>query len=335
MLKEIEAYRPVFDKETLDSIYFGGGTPSLFGPENLCKVLESLPNRNAEAEITLEANPDQLTKEKLRSFRKIGINRLSIGVQSFDDRLLQTLTRTHDADRAAEAVLLAKEEGIHNISIDLMFDLPGQKLDQWKASLNQAISLPVTHLSLYNLTIEPQTLFYRDRDRLSLQMPDEEVSTKMYISAQEIAKEGGFQQYEISAFCREGLASRHNKGYWTGDPFLGIGPSAYSFLGGKRFKNISHLGKYSERLHKGESPVDFSEKLSPVHAKRELLAVRLRLLEGIELLAFEKKWGKLDQETWKTLDRLTEEGLLHDLNGKKALTRQGVLHYDTVAQELI
>lgn len=303
------------------SIYFGGGTPSLLGPEAIAEILSWCEKPE---EVTLEANPENFSTELFQAYKKAGINRLSFGVQSFDDALLKKLSRTHEADEASKAICDAHRIGFENISIDLMYDLPGQTLQMWQHTIQEANALPLSHLSLYNLTFEPHTVFYKKRELLKKTVPDEETSAKMYLTA---IQELNLKQYEISAF---GSPSIHNKGYWTARPFLGFGPSAFSYWEGVRFRNFAHLGKYSKAIHAGLFPVDFEEKLDPEASIRELLAVHLRLLEGVYLNDF-----SLSSETQETIEKLKKEGFLGMTKNRLTLTERGLLFYDLVASEII
>lgn len=323
---------PLMQGKRLVSIYFGGGTPSLFGPDRISQILEWIDNssisRAASLEITLEANPEEMALDLVRRYRDVGINRLSIGVQALDDQLLKQLTRRHSAKEAKAAVGFAEKSGISNISIDLMYDIPGQTLDHWQATLREAIELPITHLSLYNMTIEPDAAFFRRRKAIQLLQPPDEVSRAMYELAREELSQGLFHQYELSAFARAQHQSRHNTGYWTGRPFLGLGPSAFSYWEGRRYRNVASLDRYSAALEAGESPVDFEETLSPEAQTRELFVIRLRLREGVVMRDFEP----LDQSALK---RLKTAGWVREQNGILQLTDEGLLFYDSVASELI
>lgn len=281
------------------SIYFGGGTPSLLGSDNISEILSWLPSA---PEITLEANPESMGEFP-------GINRLSIGVQSFDDEHLKRLGRTHSAAQAIEAI---KSSSIENMSIDLMYDLPNQTLSDWERSLDLAMTLPIKHLSLYNLTIEPHTAFYKWRK--SLQLPTADDSLKMLEMAIEKTT---FERYELSAFAKPGYESQHNLGYWTGRPFIGLGPSAYSYWEGARFRNPPHFHKWRQDV----TTQDSYEKLSPDASKRELLAIGLRLIEGIQ--------SEID------VDDLVEEGLLVREGRLVRLTKRGQFLHDSVAEKIV
>lgn len=337
--RELDLWGERLAGKQLVSIYFGGGTPALFGAERISKLLNKiqsvLPFDPQSIEITLEANPDNITLPLMQSYALAGVNRVSIGIQTLDNTLLTTLGRTHNAQSAINAVHLTSLAGISNISIDLMYDIPGQTMLSWQNTLNQVHNLPASHLSLYNLTIEPHTVFFKYRKTLLKQLPDAESSTEMYLGAVETFKTCGFSQYEISAFARRDNYSRHNVGYWTGRPFLGFGPSAFSYWEGRRFRNIAHLNHYSRMLREGIAPVDFEEELPLVQQRRELLAIGLRLIDGVDLALFEQHFGPLDADTHNTLDQLFREDFITRIHDRIALSPRGILFYDTVATEII
>lgn len=309
----------------LKTIYFGGGTPSLMGPERIKEILEWISPQK-DMEITLEANPENMTADAMKAYAIAGINRVSIGIQTLDNSMLKRLGRLHDAHKAQEAVYTTHAAGIKNISVDLMYDLPGQDLTQWENTLEQVTQLPITHLSLYNLTIEPHTVFFKHRHELEKTLPDEEISLQMYEMAVAKLESAGLRQYEISAFAKPGYHSRHNVGYWTGRPFLGLGPSAFSYWGNRRYRNIANLNKYCQL----DNPVDFQEELPEIARQRELLAIRLRLTEGVDLM----EWN-LDNETQESVDRLQQDKLLEVSNGRLRMTKKGILFYDTIATEIV
>ncbi len=327
-------YRANYNKiegKKIASIYFGGGTPFLFSPERIAKILSWVTNRCSDIEITLEANPDVITKTILKEYKDAGINRLSIGVQSFCDPLLKVLGRTHSSKKAIDSIQYCQDASIDNISIDLMYDLPNQTLQMWNETLSIASKLPITHLSLYNLTIEPHTLFYKKQSLLKKVLPNEDESLKMYQNAIEILTNAGLKQYEISAFAKNHLLSKHNTGYWTNRSFLGFGPSAFSFYEGKRYRNVANQSKYLKAIHSGLTAVDFEEELSKDAALREALTLQLRLLEGVDIDQFKD----LDFKTKSAIEILIENQFLELLSKRLKLTKKGILFYDSVAVELI
>lgn len=278
-------------------------------------------------EITIEANPEEGSEALFSEFLSYGINRLSMGVQSLDDRSLQTLERSHSSKKAKAAILNAAKAGFSNISIDLMYDLPDQTESSWNYTLSQIPPLPIQHLSLYNLTIEPHTSFYKRRKELSF--PPPETSLAFLDTAVEALERTGLKRYEISAFAKPGFESRHNLGYWTGRPFLGFGPSAFSFWEGSRFRNIAHLQRYTRELKEKKTPIDFQEKLPFPQNLKEKFAVQLRLLEGAELPP------DMPSETIQIIHQLIEQEYLIQTGPKIQLSKKGLLFHDTIASEVI
>lgn len=340
--KEWQLHKPLLEGRRIVSIYFGGGTPSLLHEKTIEYILRLIFDEAHlfysiadSCEITLEANPESVSLEKMRALKKLGINRLSIGVQSLDDHQLVLLDRRHLATKAIQALEDSHASGIHNLSIDLMYDIPGQTLDSWQRTVDRAMQLPISHLSLYNLTIEPHTLFFKKRKALQKQLPTPEASVEMLEYATTSCARTGLKRYEISAFAKEGYFSRHNTGYWIGRPFLGLGPSAFSYFQGKRFKNVSSLQKWLSTLHAHQSPIDFEETLSSDAAFRELLAIHLRLLEGIDWTLFTQQHGKVPSGILTTIQDLCQQGLLQQQENIVLLTEKGQLFYDSVAEALI
>ena len=314
--REWKKKKPLLEGKSITSVYFGGGTPSLLGAERIGEILSWI--EPGDIEITLEANPEAFDP---KPFAAAGINRISLGVQSFDDTLLKTLSRTHSAIQATQAIMATKEAGIDNITIDLMYELPGQTLEQWESTVQQALSLPITHLSLYNLTFEPHTVFYKKRETLLQLVPDDEMGLQMLEKAVFCFESAGLKRYEISAFALEGYRSHHNLGYWTGRPFLGFGPSSFSYWEGSRFQNVCNLNRYASQ----EDPTHFSETLPKERQRRELLAIGLRMVEGVP---FQKKFPQ------SPLKRLEREGFL-TIDTHITLTPKGQRFYDHVAAELV
>lgn len=311
------------------SIYFGGGTPSLFGAKAIAALLEVISdqaNVSSDCEVTLEANPEDVSTDLIAGYVQAGVNRVSIGVQSLVDASLQVLGRIHSAKRAIEAIEATFDAGIKNIAIDLMYELPDQTAKSFKKTLVQLDQLPITHLSLYNLTIEPHTPFSKKK----LCLPDQEIGLAMLEDAKECFPKMGLKRYEISAFAKLGFESRHNVGYWTARPFFGLGPSAFSYYQGSRFRNVSHLHRYCRSLKGGKLPVDFSETLIYPQNVCELFVLELRLIRGVVLKRFD-----LPEETLKSIHCFVEEGFLILKQGRISLSEKGLLFYDTVAAEII
>lgn len=331
LLQEWELRLPLIQEHEITSLYFGGGTPSLH-PEAIEAILErsSKLKLHPNIEITVEANPEQITLELIKRLKKAGVNRLSVGIQTLDDPLLQILGRGHTAQEGVAAVHTVAEGGIENITIDLMDELPHQTLESWNRTLTEAVTLPITHLSLYNLTFENNTLFKKNEKQLRAHLPSQESCAKMLEMACSKLEASDLQRYEISAFAKKGYEAVHNTGYWTGRPFLGLGPSAFSFWEGKRFQNICHLKRYSVTLSQGRVPVDFEECLPYPANLHEQLAVHLRLHRGVNLKTF-----PLPPTAKPILEELKKDGFLIQTGEQICLTEKGRLFYDTVAEEII
>jgi oxygen-independent coproporphyrinogen-3 oxidase len=323
---EWESQKGKLQDTQIVSIYFGGGTPTLLDPKAIEEILSWCRTMNLapDCEITIEANPEDVTQEQFALLQSVGINRVSLGVQSLDDRALETLGRTHSAEKAKKAIHMVHAAGIQNISIDLMYELPDQTESSWRYTLDQLEGLPFTHLSLYNLTIEPHTSFSKQK----LKLPAPESSLHFLHMALEKFKQLGLERYEISAFSKSGFKSRHNLGYWHFRPFLGFGPSAFSYWDGARFQNVLSLQRYVRALKEGETPVHFHEKLPPLASRKERLAVGLRCTEGCGV-------EDVPEETVRALESLSEQGLIAQDGARARLTEKGMLFYDSVAAALI
>jgi oxygen-independent coproporphyrinogen III oxidase len=338
LLIEWSLRAPLLKEKTIVSIYFGGGTPSLLSSSHLETILAAFRSRvnlHQDCEITIEANPEHVSLKQMQSFQRIGINRVSLGVQTFDDALLKTLGRTHNSEQAIQAIDCVKQSGIHNISIDLMFELPHQTMQSWERSLQTVQDLPITHLSLYNLVFEQGTLFYKHQKSLSPYLPSEEDNLFMLQKAVSSLESYGLKRYEISAFAKQGYHSRHNTGYWIGRPFLGLGPSAFSYWDNKRSRNVAHLHKYIQSLQEEKLPEDFEETLAFEPRQKELMAVQLRLLEGVSLTDFQNKHGPLSPSLLSILRDIQQKGWAKQNENVFSLTEEGLLFYDSVATEII
>ena len=273
----------------ISTLYFGGGTPSQLDNEEMESVFSAIHRHcvlSPLAEITFEANPDDISQQKVVHLRQLGVNRISLGVQSFDDRRLSFLNRRHTAQQALDAIDLLRAEGVENISIDLIFGLPGQQLADWNKELAQAFELPITHLSAYSLMYEKGTPLHYARERGAVKECDEETSLSMFQMLCTSAQCAGFEQYEISNFARPGYRSRHNSSYWHGIPYLGLGPGAHSYDG----KNCRRVNDYSLRRYmeagRAKTFADVPhtlEKLSADECYDELICTRLRTCEGLSL----------------------------------------------------
>jgi len=290
LLKEIDLQQEYFAGETIETIYIGGGTPSLLSREEVDSILKkiySLFNVLPEAEITLEANPDDINAEKLKDWKESGINRLSIGIQSFFDEDLQWMNRAHNAEQAIGNLQSAIQQ-FSNITIDLIYGTPGLTNERWKQNVERAIALNIPHLSCYALTVEPKTpLDKLIRQHQSPDINPDKQSEQFLLLMQWMAL-AGYEHYEISNFAKPGFRSRHNSSYWQGKKYLGFGPSAHSFDGNARWWNVSNNNQYIESIKKGILPFK-KEKLTAIQKLNEFIMISLRTMEGLDL-------SKIDEE---------------------------------------
>ncbi|MBY0529045.1 MAG: radical SAM family heme chaperone HemW [Rhabdochlamydiaceae bacterium] len=338
LFQEWKLRAPLLQGKRVVSIYFGGGTPSRLTALQISTILSYIrkdAHIASDCEITLEVNPEDASKEFFISLKEMGINRISFGIQSLDDAQLITLDRQHSSHQGIDALDLAYSAGISNLSIDLMYDLPHQTLFSWERTLERVSALPITHLSLYNLTLEPHTVFFKKQAEIKPYLPNPDLSFSLLDTAVARLSSLGLERYEISAFAKAGCHSRHNTGYWTARSFLGLGPSAFSYWEKKRFRNMAHLNRYSESLTQGQFPVDFEEKLGFYEQQKELFAVQLRLVQGVDLIRFEQRHGPLGLDLMKSIDCLVAKEWIDRRGSWVKLTSQGQLFYDSAASELI
>ena len=312
-----------------DTVYFGGGTPSLLEPCEVRRVIDACRDafRLADnGEITLEANPESVTQARLEAYRAAGVNRLSFGVQSFRDEELGRLSRLHDAERAAAAYREARRAGVDNVSLDLMMWLPGQRVDHWLESVEAAIGLGPDHLSLYLLEVYPNAPLRDEmaRSRWS-QAPDEDAAD-MYLTAMERLDAAGYTQYEISNVARPGRHSRHNMKYWTDGEWLGFGCGAHSTRGGVRWKNVSAVEEYVSHVSLGRPVVVDARRLSPDEQVGESLFMALRLTNGVNVDETRARYGVDVWQRWGSeLEPFIEDGCLKRAGERLWLTRRGML----------
>lgn len=316
----------------VDSIYFGGGTPSLLQPPQLARLLEEIAGRTglrADAEITLEANPGSVDHSSLKAFRGAGINRISMGIQSFDDRFLECLGRIHTAEQSRQAFRDARKAGFKNISIDLIHSLPNQSIDQWRSELQHAIKLRPEHISIYGLTVEEGTPFARIYPADSPELADDDLSADMFELADELLTGAGFEHYEIANYARPGYRSQHNSGYWKRDGYLGLGVAAHSFMRegfGIRFSNPDNLNEYRREVMSGELSRVEEHRLTQHEAMAEYMFLGLRLAEGVSLHAFELEFGRSLESVYGSIAAdLVRLGLLFQNEGVLTLTKRGML----------
>jgi oxygen-independent coproporphyrinogen-3 oxidase len=312
----------------LDTLYLGGGTPSRLGAAGVSRLLETLTRRavlSPNAEVTLEANPDDVTPEAARAWREAGVNRLSIGAQSFDDAVLSWMHRTHDAAQIARAVDAARGAGIDDLSVDLIFSLPDSVRRSWQEDLAQALALAPTHVSLYGLTIEPHTPLGRWRERGEVaESPDERYEAEFLVAHETLAA-AGFEHYEVSNFARAGRRARHNSSYWKRVPYVGIGPSAHGFDGADRRWNEPAYPEWRRTLAEGSDPMAGHEVLTREDEAAERVYLGLRTTDGLTLATDEfVRVSSWIEQGWANL---------HDGN-RAVLTPSGWLRLDALAGDL-
>lgn len=328
LLREVEvaAQREPVQPHT---IYFGGGTPSALTEAQLEYLLGGLRDRldlSQLREWEMEANPATIRPSKARLLRELGITRLSLGVQSWDDALLKTLGRVHNAKQAEETFHVLRDAGFDNLNIDLMFSVPGQTLAQWQATLEKTISLQPEHVSSYCLTYEEDTAYFQKLLGGQFKQ-DIEFDAQLFETTMDTLAAAGLTQYEISNYARPGRESLHNQAYWHGADYLGFGPSAFSTQGLRRWKNIPDTAEYTRRMLAGESSVSFEENLTGDQRRGEILAFALRTARGVT---------RDEVSAWSEAVREFEElGLLNEHNGRLALTRRGKLLADSVAEAFV
>lgn len=336
LLLEIEQRKNYLPSSEIDSIYFGGGTPSLYSADDLNRVFEKIEEVfqvNSSAEITLEANPDDLSAEYLKSLKRTSINRLSIGVQSFFDEELKSVNRVHSGKEAIESVKLSQDLGFDNLSLDLIYGIPASTISSWENNLKILEELKPMHLSAYSLTQEPKTAYDVLVKKGKLQAPNDEKAIQQYEILQAFLPQIGMEQYEISNYAKEGKYARHNTSYWQGIPYLGLGPSAHSFNGDSRRWNQAHLAEYIKSANLGT--VNFEEeKLSLVNQWNEWVMMGLRTKWGVNLeeapKEFPKKWFPLFE---LKAQKIIKQSWLYHNKSTYTLTDKGKFFADGIAAE--
>lgn len=326
-------------ERTFTTLFFGGGTPTIYPAEVLNGLLAGLRELfkiSPAAEISIEANPDTLSPALLAGLRRGGFNRLSIGVQSFDDRLLQAIGRRHDRRRAREAVGWARQAGFTNLNLDLIYGLPGQGRQQWAADLATALELAPEHLAIYQLTPEEDTPLGRAVAAGRLQLPGEDLSADLELAARHTLRQAGYEHYEVANYCRPGHQCRHNLNYWHNGSYLGLGAAAVSCLSGLRLVNVAGPGRYQRRLAAGQAPYAEAEALGRAAAFRETLIMGLRLRRGLKISELERRFALTPQDYYGTmLDDLTGQGLLVVDRQRIALSERGFALANQVLHRLV
>ena len=334
LISEIEINcESVSDSYYVDSIFIGGGTPSMLKPGQIKDIMEAVKSNfyvTKNAEITIESNPNSLDEIKLKTYLNAGINRISIGVQSLDNDVLKTIGRVHNRDEAIAAIKLAKTIGFENINIDLMFGLPDQSYENWINTLSEAIELKPNHISFYTLQLEEDTPFYKAYKEGAIDLPEESLNNKMYHSAIKILKENGFNHYEISNSAKGGYECLHNLKYWSMAEYMGIGLGASSFMRGYRAKNVTDIEEFYDHIDEEYSSLDATEfhKETIEEAYGIYVFTGLRTTEGINLELFQENFGKSFEDVFpEKLDyikKLAEDGYVIYDSAVFALTEKGI-----------
>jgi putative oxygen-independent coproporphyrinogen III oxidase len=335
LLMEIKAAKSqVSQSAAVPSIFFGGGTPSLMQPDDIGRVISTIKSEFTllpDAEITMECNPDTVTKESLAAFRAVGVNRVSFGMQSAVKHVLATLDRTHNPENLLQATTWAKEVGFSEISVDLIYGTPGESLADWQTSIDAALTLPITHISAYALIIEEGTKLAAQIKRGEVAPVNDDLTAEKYLVADKAFTAAGYEWYELSNWAKSGSLSKHNLAYWLGDNWWGAGPGAHSHLNGKRFWNVKHPNLYKERVLANQSPVADSEALDELQIESERLMLSLRLPSGLD-----KK--SLNELQLAELSSYVQSGHLDQANwnqGRATLTLDGRLIADRILRQIL
>lgn len=334
LLCEMRREAEALGHPSLRTVFFGGGTPSLLSPSLVGAVLDAaagLFSLDAQAEISMEANPESMNEEKARGFRLAGVNRVSLGVQALDDALLAALGRVHDKKTALSAYSALRRAGFHNVGLDLMWGLPGQSVDNWKAQLAEAAALSPEHLSCYGLMLEEGTPFFRERENLRL--PAEEEAAAMYEEGGALLEAAGYAQYEISNYAKQGFACRHNTGYWQGEEYLGLGPAAVSCTGNERRSNVADLEAWLSAVRQGKRAASV-ERLGFTEKAEELVMLGLRTAQGLDLAAYRALTGRdFEKDNAALIGELLRRAMAGKKDRRFFLTRKGMLVSSAVMEQ--
>ena len=321
----------------VDTVYFGGGTPTFFGADGMATILTAVRKNfdvASTAEITFEANPDSVSDRLLRRLRSEGFNRVSLGIQCDNDEILKKLGRPHNYEQAVSAYKRIRKKGFKNVSVDLMYGLPGQSLGDWISTLEHVLELMPEHVSCYGLKVEEGTPLYEYHEFCNL--ADDDTQAEMYLSAVEILKDSGYRQYEISNFCRKGHVSRHNMKYWQGGEYLGFGPGASSDFGGRRFSIIKDIRGYIQGIRTGGQVLEDVQEIAPRERAGEYIMMRLRTAAGIDPKEYEKKYLMPFAPLEKSLQQCKAQGLAHKtFDGRWQLTPSGFLVSNSILTDLL
>ena len=334
LIKELEFARETTGSAVVPTIFFGGGTPTLMESADLGRVISAISDHyelSPDAEITTEANPDTVTKEKLASLREAGFNRISFGMQSAVPHVLKSLDRTHNPENVLKATTWAREVGFNEVSVDLIYGTAGESLADWELTIDTALSLPISHISAYALIVESGTKLGAQVKRGEVTMPDDDETADKYLLADEKFIQAGFDWYELSNWSKKGSECRHNLAYWNGDNWWGLGAGAHSHVDGRRFWNVKHPAAYTQKVIESGNPMHDQELLTRDEARSEEIMLQIRLATGLSLSA-------LSESEAKSLPTFLAEGYLLPSaweNGQVVLSKTGRLMADRIVREIL
>jgi oxygen-independent coproporphyrinogen-3 oxidase len=334
LIREVEYARNISTATSVPTIFFGGGTPTLMESRDLGRVISTISSYfelDRDAEITTEANPDTVTKEKLAQLREAGFNRISFGMQSAVPHVLQALDRTHNPENVLKATIWAREVGFSEVSVDLIYGTAGESLTDWELTLDTALSLPITHISAYALIVESGTKLGAQVKRGEVVMPDDDQTADKYLMADEKFSGAGFDWYELSNWSKPGSESRHNMAYWKGENWWGAGAGAHSHIDGRRFWNVKHPAAYTKKVELNGNPMQEQEILTPEQARDERIMLEIRLASGIAL-------ESLSVSEQSALRSYLNDGYLLDSaweRGSVTLSKTGRLIADRIVREIL
>lgn len=336
IVAEAALQKNIFNGEQVNTIYFGGGTPSLLSVDEIGLLLNAVRENfsiNPSSEITLEVNPDDITNEKLKTWKDLGINRLSIGVQSFHDEELKWMNRAHNAEQAYSNLLLARQF-FNNITIDLIYGSPILTDQMWEHHVQTAIQLNIPHLSCYALTVEEKTPLHKMINLNKSPDVDNDKQANQFILLMDWLKTAGYEHYEVSNFAKPGFRSKHNSSYWTGEKYLGLGPSAHSYDGISRRWNVPNNQQYITSINQNIIPSE-EEILTDIEKLNEFIMISLRTIEGLDMEQLERKWGQDYTNTIAPkLNNYKEQDLVKKIGPRFILTQEGMLKADRIASDL-
>ncbi|HZJ76518.1 MAG TPA: radical SAM family heme chaperone HemW, partial [Oscillospiraceae bacterium] len=326
--REIIMYKSILGNYIIDTIFFGGGTPSILEGDQITGIMDTIERyyivRN-DAEISIEANPDTLNRDKLKKYYNCGVNRLSIGLQAYQNNLLKTLGRIHSFEDYLRSLEEAKKIGFININTDLMFSLPGQKKEHWRKCLEKIVSLDIPHISAYNLIVEEGTPLNNWVKNKTVVLPDEEIQLEMYHYTIKYLKEKGYIHYEISNFAKPGYQCKHNMAYWYNRQYIGVGAGSHSYFNKKRFSNVNSIDEYIDIIKNNKTPIEYEIEVSIKDEISETMFLGLRLIKGISIKEFTERFNISPFEIYeKQIKKFSEQGLLEWDKTHIRLTQKGI-----------